>query len=382
MQDHGLFQAICRTNRLGKEEEDDPYYKEFGYIVDYQNLLTRLNNSITNYTSDAFDSFDAEDVEGLLTERLTKAKERLNDAIEALHELCLAVPAPKQLAQYCHYFCGNPANKNDLKEREERRLTFYQLVVAFFRAYNNIAPEIIKAGYTQAEADKIKKQVNDYTELRNSIKHYSGDYIDLKKHEPEMRQMLDMYLSADPSRMLSNLGEATLLQLIVDNGIEQATKKLPKAIQDNRGAMGETIENNMRKTIIQEMPVNPAYYEKMSALLLELIRLRKEGVISYEELLKKYEALAKEIQPNIKKPYPVGIDTPAQKALYDNLEQNTELALLVDLKMEDRDDDWRNNHFKKKKVKQFIREAFSAFNSIDESEIERIYQLVFNQREY
>ncbi|MDD1606831.1 MAG: type I restriction endonuclease subunit R, partial [Methylococcaceae bacterium] len=117
MQDHGLFQAICRTNRLGKEEEDDPYYKEFGYIVDYQNLLTNLNNSITNYTSDAFDNFDATDVEGLLTERLTKAKERLNDAIEALHELCLAVPAPQQLAQYCHYFCGDPTNKNDLKER-------------------------------------------------------------------------------------------------------------------------------------------------------------------------------------------------------------------------------------------------------------------------
>ncbi len=91
MQDHGLFQAICRTNRLGKEEEDDPYYKEFGYIVDYQNLLSSLNNSITNYTSDAFDSFDAKDVEGLLTERLTKAKERLNDAIEALHELCLGI---------------------------------------------------------------------------------------------------------------------------------------------------------------------------------------------------------------------------------------------------------------------------------------------------
>lgn len=382
MQDHGLFQAICRTNRLGKEEEDDPYYKEFGYIVDYQNLLTRLNHSITNYTSDAFDSFDAKDVEGLLTDRLTKAKERLNDAIEALHELCLAVPAPKQLAQYCHYFCGNPANKNDLKEREERRLTFYQLVVAFIRAYNNIAPEITKAGFSEAEAAKIKQQVNDYTELRNSIKHHSGDYIDLKKYEPEMRQMLDMYLSADPSRMLSNLGEVTLLQLIVDNGIEQATEKLPKAIQENRGAMSETIENNMRKTIIQEMPVNPAYYEKMSVLLLELIRLRKAGVISYEELLKKYEALAKEIQPNTKKSYPVGINTPAQKALYDNLEQNTELALLIDLKMEDRDDDWRNNIFKKRNVERFIREAFNEFGMTDEAEVKRVFELVFNQREY
>jgi len=204
----------------------------------------------------------------------------------------------------------------------------------------------------------------------------------LKKYEPEMRQMLDMYLSADPSRMLSNLGEATLLQLIVDNGIEEATKKLPKAIKENRGAMSETIENNMRKTIIQEMPVNPAYYEKMSVLLLELIRLRKAGVISYEELLKKYEALAKEIQPNTKKSYPEGIDTPAQKALYDNLEQNTELALLIDLKMEDRDDEWRSNIFKRRNVERFIREAFKAFDIADEADVKRIFELVFNQRDY
>ena len=382
MQDHGLFQAICRTNRLGKEEEDDPYYKEFGYIVDYQNLLNSLHDSINNYTSDAFAGFDEKDVEGLLTERLTKAKERLTDAIEALHELCLAVPAPKQLEQYCHYFCGDPSNKNDLKEREEKRLTFYQLVVALIRAYNNIAPEIIAAGFTQSEADKIKKQVNVYVELRNSIKHYSGDFIDLKKYEPEMRQMLDMYLSADPSRMLSNLGEATLLQLIVDNGIEAASKKLPKVIKENRTAMSETIENNMRKTIIQEMPVNPAYYEKMSVLLLELIQLRKQGSISYEELLKKYETLAKDIQPHTKKNYPERINTKARQALYDNLAKNIELALLIDLRMQDRDDDWLNNHIKRKKVKQIIQKALNEFNIVDESEIERIFELVSKQSEY
>lgn len=77
--------------------------------------------------------------------------------------------------------------------------------MALIRIYNNIAAEIIEAGYTQKEAEDIKQQVNYYTELRNSIKHYSGDYIDLKQFEPDMRQMLDMYLTADPSRVLSNL---------------------------------------------------------------------------------------------------------------------------------------------------------------------------------
>jgi type I restriction enzyme R subunit len=38
MQDHGLFQAICRTNRLDSED------KTFGYIVDYKDLFKKLVN--------------------------------------------------------------------------------------------------------------------------------------------------------------------------------------------------------------------------------------------------------------------------------------------------------------------------------------------------
>ncbi|HLP37045.1 type I restriction endonuclease subunit R [Lacibacter sp.] len=383
MQDHGLFQAICRTNRLGKEEENDPYYKEFGYIIDYKNLIDNLNKSITNYTSDAFDAFDAEDVEGLLTDRLVKAKERLEDAIEALHQLCLDVPAPKQLEQYYHYFCGDTTNKDDLKDNEEKRLTLYKLTVALIRAYNNIAAEIVEAGYTQAEADKIKEKVNYYAELRNSIKHYSSDYIDLKKYEPDMRQMLDMYLTADPSRVLSNLGEATLLQLIVENGIEEATDKLPASIKGNKAAMSETIENNMRKTIIQEMPVNPAYYERMSVLLLELIRLRKEEAITYEELLKKYEELAKDIQPNTKKSYPKDIDTKPKQALYDNLEENEELSILMDEQVRYvKDDDWRSTHIKRRKVELAIKEILEKYGITDEAVLRKIFDLVSNQKEY
>ena len=383
MQDHGLFQAICRTNRLGKEEESDPYYKDFGYIIDYQNLLESLNKSITDYTSGALDTYDKEDIKGLLTNRLVKAKERLEDAIEALYQLCLDVPMPKQLEQHFHYFCGDPSNIDDLKDNEEKRLTLYKLVVLLIRAYNNIAPEIIKAGYTQAEALKIKEKVLYYTELRNSIKHHSGDYIDLKKYEPEMRQMLDMYLTADPSRVLSNLGEATLLQLIVENGIENATDKLPGPIKGSPGAMSETIENNMRKTIIQEMPINPAYYERMSVLLSELIRLRKEGAISYEELLKKYEELAKHIQPNTKKSYPKDIDTKPKQALYDNLDGNEELSILMDEQIRyTKDDDWRGTFIKRKKVEIAIRKAMKEHGITDEADVNRIFKIVSTQHEY
>jgi len=46
MRDHGLFQAICRTNRLDGEDKD------FGYIVDYKDLFKKVENAIAVYTSE------------------------------------------------------------------------------------------------------------------------------------------------------------------------------------------------------------------------------------------------------------------------------------------------------------------------------------------
>ncbi|MBK9525791.1 MAG: hypothetical protein IPO39_13910 [Bacteroidetes bacterium] len=129
-----------------------------------------------------------------------------------------------------------------------------------------------------------------------------------------MRQLLDMYLSADPSRTISNLGETSLLKLIVDSGIQSGLDQLPGSISKNKNAVAETLEANMRKVITQEMPMNPRYYEKMSQLLMELVQQRKEEAIRYEELLKKYEELAKKLFPHTNKTYPPSINTGAKGA--------------------------------------------------------------------
>lgn len=377
MQDHGLFQAICRVNRT----EDD---KEFGFVVDYKNLFDSLDKSIKDYTSNAFDLFDESDVQSLLVDRLEKSKERLEDALETLHQLCVPVESPKQIEQYIKYFCGNTQVPSALKETEELRLTFYKAVVSLIRAYNNIASEMEEAGYTKQQAEKIKFKVDDYTELRNSIKNASGDYIDLKKYEPDMRQLLDMYLTADPSRTLSNFGDATLLQLIVDNGILAGTASLPKQIKSSPTAMAETIEANMRKVIIQEMPINPAYYEKMSTLLTELVRLRKEAVVDYEDYLKEIEKLANQIQPKSKKSnYPTSIDNRAKQALYDNLEENEGLANELYCKIdEERPDNWKSSKMKEKIVRNVVCEVLEKYGYSNNEEVDKIIEIAKNQQEF
>ncbi len=373
MQDHGLFQAICRVNRTEKED------KEFGYIVDYKNLFNSLNKSINDYTSDAFENFEKSDIDGLLKDRLKIARERLEDALETMHQLLEPVPSPKQLDQHITYFCGNTQDSEALKATEEKRLALYKETVALIRAYNNLASEMTEAGYSEKEAAEIKKKVNGYTELRDSIKIASNDYIDLKKYEPEMRQMLDMYLSADPSRMLSNFDDKSLLQLIVEQGIGAATDKLPKGIKASTSAMAETIENNMRKAIIQEMPINPAYYERMSVLLAELVRLRKEGALAYEEQLKRYEELANKIQPQgTANDYPGTISTEALRALYDNLDKDEKLSIMMDVDiLYTKKDNWIGNTIKEREVKNVVKRYVT-----DPEKVETIFEIIKNQKDY
>jgi type I restriction enzyme R subunit len=377
MQDHGLFQAICRVNRTEKED------KEFGYIVDYKNLFDSLNKSISDYTSEAFDKFDDEDVKGLLLSRQEKARDVLQDALETLHQLCEPVESPKQLEQYIKYFCRDIESPEALKETEELRLTFYKAVVSLIRAYNNVAGEIDELGYNDKEGFQLKREVEEYTELRNTIKIASGDYIDLKKYEPDMRQLLDMYLSADKSRTLSNFGDSSLLQLIVEKGIDGATDQIPDAIRNSPSAMAETLEANMRKVIIQEMPINPVYYEKMSVLLTELVRQRKLEALSYEAYLKKIEELAKSVQPKESAKYPETINTGAKRALYDNLSENETIAVELYQKInENRPDKWIGIPMKEKAVRIIVRDVLNFHGILDEQEVSRIYELVQYQEEF
>jgi type I restriction enzyme, R subunit len=374
MQDHGLFQAICRVNRTEKED------KHFGYIVDYKDLFNSLNQAITDYTSGAFDKYEDKDIKGLLKDRLTESKERLEDALETLHQLCAPVEPPREVEQYLVYFVGDTGDKDAVKQKEDIRLSFYKATVELIRAYNNIASEMLQAGYSERQAEQIKKQVDEYTEHRNSVKMASGDYIDLKKHEPEMRQLLDMYLTADPSRTISSFGEATLLKLIAELGIQKALEELPKALRGSRSAMAETLEANMRTVIIQEMPINPAYYESMSVLLTELVRQRKLGAIAYEEYLKRIEEFAKKLMNRAysSEGYPELINTNGRKSLYDQLDKDETLVLALENEiLYVKKDNWVGKTVKEREVLNVVKKYVKPPKRAEE-----ILELIKRQSEY
>ena len=288
MQDHGLFQAICRVNRLDGED------KEYGYIIDYKDLFRSLEQSIKDYTGEAFDGYD-DDVRGLLKDRLQQGRERLEEAREAIKALCEPVGPPRDTAAYLRFFCATESgNAQQLKDNEPKRVALYKLATAFLRAYANLANEMRDAGYSDAEAREIKAEVDHYESVRQEVKLASGDYIDMKMYEPAMRHLLDTYIRAEESEQLSAFDDLTLVQLIVERGGE-AVNALPEGIRKNTEAMAETIENNVRRLIIDETAVNPKYYEKMSKLLDTLILQRKQEAMSYKAYLARLVKLTKKV---------------------------------------------------------------------------------------
>ena len=373
MQDHGLFQAICRVNRL---DGDD---KEYGYIIDYKDLFKSLETSIKDYTAEVFDGYDKADVAGLLSDRLEKARDKLDEALEAVRALCEPVEPPRDTLAYQRFFCAkDTADKEALKENEPKRLTLYRLVASLLRAYADVANEMSEAGYSEVEVASIKADVDHFEKVRNEVKLSSGDYVDLKMYEPAMRHLIDTYIRAEESEVISAFDDVSLIQLIVERGTD-AVNALPQGIRQSTEAVAETIENNVRKLIIDETPINPKYYEKMSELLDALIEQRKRDALSYQEYLAQIVDLTKKAQgAETAASYPAALNSKAKRALFDNLDGDEALALAIDEEIRlTKKDSWRGNKFKEKEVRNAIKKHIA-----DPGQLDVIFELVWSQDEY
>jgi type I restriction enzyme R subunit len=288
LHDHNLFQAICRTNRLDGDDKD------YGHIVDYKQLFGDVQQAIAVYSSDELDldQGNGGDNNVRLKNWLEEGRQQLDNARQALAYLCEPVPLPREVEQFLHYFCGDAVNPNALSETEALRISFYKAVTLFARAFADLAQDLTEAGYSGAEAAALHAEVVRYTELRAAIKKHSGEELDIKPFEADMRHLINTYIQADPAAELGELGELSLTELIIETGIHDAiARKLNAKGKLSKNAIAEGIINNVRKTIIRNQLTDPRFYAQMSKLLDDLIQQSRADTAAYEEFLRKAEDL-------------------------------------------------------------------------------------------
>lgn len=291
IQDHNLFQAICRTNRLDGDDKD------YGHIVDFKELFGNVQQAIAVYSSDELDIDEAGGDNNVhLKNWLEEGKKQLDQTREALRYLCDPVPQPCEVEQYLHYFCGDAANPNALNETEPLRISYYKTVATFVRAFADLIQNLTEAGYSDAEAVALQKEVEFHSDIRAAIKKHSGEELDIKPFEADMRHLINTYIQADTAADLGELGEMSLTELIIETGIHDAiARKLNKSGKLTKNAIAEGIINNVRKTIIRDQLTDPRFYEQMSKLLDDLIKQSRKDTAAYEEFLRKAEALVKRL---------------------------------------------------------------------------------------
>ena len=206
----------------------------------------------------------------------------------------------------------------------------------------------------------------------------SGEKLDMKAYEADMRHLIDTYIQAEDSRRINPFGQQSLMEIMLSSGMVEAIKSLPEGIRSNKEAVAETIENNVRVKIMKDHLIDPAYFDEMSKLLNEIGRERKTNALNYEEYLKNIAILVKRVANVTREDLPSEIKTNAQRALYNNLGKNKALALQVDLAVHASiRADWRGNIPSENLIKK---EIFSVLQ--DEAEVERVFQIIKQQHEY
>lgn len=364
MKDHDLFQAICRVNRTDSDDKD------YGYIIDYMDLFRNIESAIKDYTSEAFDSYDKNDVEGLLKNFYDEAEAEMTGSLAALKDLLSEVKEPKKDSSYIEYFC---------KKTSEREI-LYKLTASAARAFSNCCDRLVSHyDYSEKQVKDIRQRIAEYNKIKEFVKLASHDYIDLKAYEADMRYILDTYIHADDSKVISALSNMSLVELLID-GKNFTVDEVLKALNCDDLAKAEIIENNVYYEIVQKQETNEKYYKKLSEELSALIEQRKNNMRNYQEYLNKIIAIAKKVlHPEESKDYPESIrDSAARRAIYDYFNGNEELTLKLDNIIRDNTEpDYKGNVVKKRRV---LKNIHSLLN--DEKTTEEIFEIVKVQPEY
>jgi type I restriction enzyme R subunit len=371
MKDHSLFQAVCRVNRIDPTGDD----KTRGHIIDYRGLFAILKDSLIDYTVGAFANYDPDDLVGIFKPVGADDKTELDDMVEATNKLLSPIRDTAITEQNLNYFVTSSTQIDEISTFERLRVEYYKQVNAVVRAYSTLSGREGEAGYTDVEFKFIKEKIDHFVKIKDEISVASGDYIDLKLYEPDMRKLIDTYIRSNRSKVVADLSDRPLLELLATEGVK-AIENLPAGIRENSKAVAETITNNIRRTVIEKSPTNPKYFEKMSHLLSEVVKQLDQDSVEYEALLMKLIALSDDVL-NPKHSYPVEISQlgAGAGAIYDQVNQDISVTESANRILMHAQDGWRTNAMKSRILRNELLECLNNEALVDQIiEVAKYYE--------
>lgn len=290
----------------------------------------------------------------MIKNRYEEAKSELDGTLTSLEALIENVPMPQADTDFIEYFCGEDSEDD---EKTARRDTLYALTTSLSRSFANYCDRLeVDYGYSQDDVIYLRGKISDYNKIKEMIKLASCDYIDLKPYEADMRYILDTYIRAEDTKVISRLGDMSLVELLLQ---EKTTTPadLVKDIAKKDEARAEIIDNNLQHEIVKKMSSNSVYYGKLSEMLKKIIMQRKISAMSYEEYLRQVVELAEAIlHPESNGNYPDEVkDSAAKRALYDYFDSNVELTVDVDGAIRiSIEPNWKKNFQKQQRIRLAI----------------------------
>ena len=263
LKEHGLLQAIARTNRLHEG-------KDYGLIVDYRGLIEKLDTAMDMYSGAGLENFDGGDLKGVVVDVMS-AIGNLRSAYTQLVELFAPVGSISD-AEAVEVFLADDKMRQD----------FYTLLCAFGRALHLVLnAEQAYNALSKEERQKYQDTFIFFSKVRRSVKLQYCDAIDNAEYEPLMQNLLDTHLSVAGLKKITSP-----IDILNKDDFEKELEEL-----GSLRSKADAIASRMTRSISEKRDENPAYYDSFSKRIRDALALYKEKVISEAEYLAKMRTI-------------------------------------------------------------------------------------------
>lgn len=263
LKEHGLLQAIARTNRLHEG-------KDYGLIVDYRGLIEKLDTAMDMYSGAGLENFDGGDLKGVVVDVMS-AIGNLRSAYTQLVELFAPVGSISD-AEAVEVFLADDNVRQD----------FYTLLCAFGRALHLVLnAEQAYNALSKEERQKYQDTFIFFSKVRRSVKLQYCDAIDNAEYEPLMQNLLDTHLSVAGLKKITSP-----IDILNKDDFEKELEEL-----GSLRSKADAIASRMTRSISEKRDENPAYYDSFSKRIRDALALYKEKVISEAEYLAKMRTI-------------------------------------------------------------------------------------------